>query len=244
MKYSSLDRLSVPQAVERVHKINEWRVANIAEANAKIANNAATVLHKEYPDVGMKWMQLRAPEGTDPHTYLGEGKYTDPNMNSLKEALKYEGNTMGHCVGGYCDRVADGSANIFSLRDEKGRPHVTIETRPGSEQAIKALADPGWQEAIAPEQLAELKRQASPSIVQIKGKGNAKPADKYLPMVQDFIRSQQWGNVGDFGNTGFMKLPDDGSPFSKALKAKYGDHVTTDEYRDFSTRYLAENPEG
>ena len=35
---------------------------------------------------------------------------------------------MGHCVGGYCDDVASGQSNIYSLRDAKGKPSVTIET--------------------------------------------------------------------------------------------------------------------
>ena len=48
----------------------------------------------------------------------------------LEEALKYEGNTMGHCVGGYCPDVVEGRTRIFSLRDPKGEPHVTVEVRP------------------------------------------------------------------------------------------------------------------
>ena len=34
---------------------------------------------------------------------------------------------MGHCVGGYCPDVTSGKTRIFSLRDKKGEPHVTIE---------------------------------------------------------------------------------------------------------------------
>ena len=49
---------------------------------------------------------------------------------ALEKALKYEGDTMGHCVGSYCDEVAGGKSRIYSLRDAKGEPHVTIETRP------------------------------------------------------------------------------------------------------------------
>ena len=45
--------------------------------------------------------------------------------NDLEKALQYEGSTMRHCVGGYCDSVWSGETNIFSLRDKKGEPHVT-----------------------------------------------------------------------------------------------------------------------
>jgi hypothetical protein len=48
----------------------------------------------------------------------------------LEDALKYEGDTMGHCVGGYCDDVAEGRSRIYSLRDKRGEPHVTVEVKP------------------------------------------------------------------------------------------------------------------
>lgn len=54
----------------------------------------------------------------------------DQRRQILQDQLKYEGDTMGHCVGGYCDEVARGQSRIFSLRDAKGEPHVTIETQP------------------------------------------------------------------------------------------------------------------
>ena len=48
----------------------------------------------------------------------------------LERQLKYEGDTMGHCVGGYCPDVLEGRSRIFSLRDAKGEPHVTVEVEP------------------------------------------------------------------------------------------------------------------
>ena len=55
---------------------------------------------------------------------------TKGNDLELKQALKYEGDTMGHCVGGYCPDVLEGRSRIYSLRDKKGEPHVTVEVRP------------------------------------------------------------------------------------------------------------------
>ena len=43
------------------------------------------------------------------------------------EALQFEGDEMGHCVGGYAHQVESGRTSIYSLRDEKGMPHVTME---------------------------------------------------------------------------------------------------------------------
>lgn len=138
----SLARMGLPQAAERVGLINQWRAKQEAEAAASSFNNPAVSVFKEYPDApsGLRWVEIKSP-GPDaplPEGYLpdGSGFYNDLTGEtqlghpSLEEALKYEGDTMGHCVGGYCDDVAGGHARIFSLRDEKGQPHVTIETRP------------------------------------------------------------------------------------------------------------------
>lgn len=150
LKYSALNQVSVPQAVERVAKINEWRAAQKAKANLAKANNAATVLHKEYPEnnpKGLKWVELKKseqmPEGwTEASRNKKTGKATSwydengivhkthPGERELSVALKYEGDTMGHCVGKYCPDVAEGRSRIFSLRSAKGEPHVTIETTP------------------------------------------------------------------------------------------------------------------
>ena len=63
-----------------------------------------------------------------------------PNpIHKLEDALKYEGDTMGHCVGGYCPDVLEGRSRIYSLRSAKGEPHVTIEVQPPRQ--------PGWAEA-------------------------------------------------------------------------------------------------
>lgn len=41
--------------------------------------------------------------------------------------LLVEGNKQNHCVGSYCDDVKSGSSIIYSLRDPKNHPHVTME---------------------------------------------------------------------------------------------------------------------
>ena len=180
IKPESLSKLSVPQAVERVAKINEWRAAQKAEADLLRARNPATVLHKEYPE-GYSWYELKNPEGAK-------------NSSALEDALKYEGEQMGHCVGGYCPDVAEGRSRIYSLRDKKGQPHVTIEVRPGmtpEEQAARGMREIG----------GHLNK-----ILQIKGKANLAPKEEYLPFVQDFVRSGNWSDVRDLQNTGLMRV--------------------------------------
>ena len=280
-KYSDLDKVTVPQAVERVAKINEWRAAQKAEADMARAMGPATHVFKEYPEQGFKWVELRAPketgrkisvekpemdlppdmdqrqmrevaedmafdegldEGTQAFDDFVRDMMTDFNRKkkvemdesykALEDALKYEGETMGHCVGGYCPDVIEGRSKIFSLRDKKGQPHVTIEVAPGRfENAWKTLtADE--QAAVrkatgsfpSDEQLFEAMKLVVPEkavipedIVQIKGKANRAPNPEYLPAVQDFVRSQQWGRVGDLENAGFIRI-DPESELAAAFK--------------------------
>lgn len=55
----------------------------------------------------------------------------DIKRDKLRSGLKEEGDKMGHCVGSYCDRVKGRGIKIYSLRDKKGNPHVTVEVKPG-----------------------------------------------------------------------------------------------------------------
>ena len=76
--------------------------------------------------------RLYSPEGS-PLSY-GEtptqayAKYF--GKKDLEAALKYEGDVMQHCVGGYCPDVVEGRSRIFSLRDANGQPYATVEVKP------------------------------------------------------------------------------------------------------------------
>lgn len=264
----ALQRMSFPQAVERVGRINQFRAKQMEEAGLSSFNSPAVHTFKEYTDdnpMGLRWVELAPPKNIDkPQGYdayfdeaeemyvvtdpegrriglahnsddINDLMYQDAEARILQEALDYEGNTMGHCVGGYCDDVMGGSTRIFSLRDAKGEPHVTVETQPSSKSTAAAdhLRNLGvledWQNYWKSYPRAAMKKDedihdvtqqflaarglppvdySAENIVQIKGKQNRAPKDDYLPFVQDFVKSQQWGNIGDFGNTGLVKLPD------------------------------------
>jgi hypothetical protein len=115
---------------------------------------------------------------------------------------------MGHCVGGYCPDVLEGRSRIFSLRNKKtGEPHVTIETSPSSSNPLKAL-----REGTATDF----------DIVQIKGKANKAPKEDYLPAVQDFVRSGNFGKVGDLGNAGLADITKYDDRLKQAAQEAYG----------------------
>jgi hypothetical protein len=203
-----LGRMSVPDAVRHVSKINKWREKKKAEANFALANNAATVPFKDYPDQKYGWFQLKAdtPEG----------------KKALSEALRYEGDMMGHCVGGYCDDVFSGATQIYSLRNKRtGEPHVTIEVEPNAipfaqfkariDEMFSALDENERTKILF--ETGYLDEQGNPvafpsRILQIKGKANQVPKKEYLPFVQDFVKSGKWETVRDFQNTGLFDLMD------------------------------------
>ena len=92
------------------------------------------------------------------------------------EALDFESEYMGHCVGkgGYDKGVKDGNIQIYSIRDKNGEPHATFKVRDNE-------------------------------VHQCKGKGNKAPVAKYRPAVQEFVRQKRFGISGDKMNIGLIQ---------------------------------------
>lgn len=160
-------------------------------------------------DVANSFVALDAQDKPITNSYTRElAVGSTPEEAWLAGQLSKEGNTMGHCVGGYCPEVASGDSRIFSLRDSKGQSHVTVEVEPGrpaSREDVIAGRVPNSL-TIGPKgaQFTNL----PDSIRQIKGKGNRAPNPEYLPYVQDFVRRGNWGEVRELGNAGLRRLPD------------------------------------
>jgi len=247
-----LGRMSVPDAVRHVSKINKWREKRKAEANFALANNAATVPFKDYPDQKYAWYQLKAkgPDeiSTNDFETIGEAAAVEQSQKALADALRYEGEVMGHCVGGYCDSVIAGRSAIYSLRNKKtGEPHVTIEVElPANSLAkVKQEIDTRYPDLDENEKMRMLRDAGwvdeegipypnDPRILQIKGKANHKPKDEYIPFVQDFVKSQQWYKVGDLDNADLTHIdPDsDVAQFLKASGMPIPTYVTNQELTD------------
>lgn len=179
------------------------------------------------------WVAIDSKGNPIENSYTGRKAVgMDAKEAHLSGQLAQEGNQMGHCVGGYCEGVASGESRIFSLRDKKGRSHVTIEVgapqfdRMSTEEFYHNRASNKLRETYpkpleeddSPQYLAwETKvensdefstfvRNSKNDIIQIKGKQNRAPSAEYLPYVQDFVKSGKWGEVGDLQNTGLTDL--------------------------------------
>jgi hypothetical protein len=202
------------KAVSRVADINKWRAEQEITANKELASKVDVVReYKPTPELpnpqGLRWVEIKPKDSSS------------EARADLEKQLKYEGSTMQHCVGGYCEDVASGNSRIFSLRDAKGEPHVTIETSKPRGSSDGQYADDLFNMAVDraeaagvniddPKNLKPFLDQVqsethAPTIVQIKGKQNKKPADQYLPFVQDFVRNSphggQWSEVQDIEHT-------------------------------------------
>ena len=136
-----------------------------------------------------------------------------PELN-LQKALQYEGDTLVHCVGGYCDGVRSGGQRIVSLRNkETGEPLATIELvrpkqRPMDKWSVREVLKPEEFEQYyaahsegqsIENQLRraglyeEVKARLTPTnrwdIKQIKGRGNGRPPEEAQQAITDFVRS-------------------------------------------------------
>ena len=283
----TVDKMSVPQAIEHVDKINAWRASQKTEADAARAANIATVEHKTYDTVpgtdipneaGLKWVEIKMPENAEfpegysiqsangtPYLADAEGKvvsYVNDEgqarkiigKQAVEDALKYEGEMLAHCVGGYCPDVISGKSRIFSLRDQAGKPHATIEVEPDARVGFRLGEGPqgdefyaqqnkyiaGQNEGSIPNNItfAEWWRSQNgipepkrgERISQIKGLKNRKPQDEYMPYVQDFVKGGDWSHIGDLHHTDLFKVTQGQKlpGFSKEISPGY---YTLDEFK-------------
>ena len=110
----------------------------------------------------------------DPNTLMSfDHGYRMVLLRSAKD-LKVEGRQMRHCAASYLDDLQLGS-DLISLRDARGRPHVTLEVQGGQ-----------W-------------------VQQVKGKANGPVAPRYRPMVLAFLEDMGLKLKEDRANLGLFR---------------------------------------
>jgi hypothetical protein len=222
-----LNKMSMEQAVRRTAEYDLDAAKVAAAARAKSLEGMP--VHKEYPE-GYKWVQLDQPgqfaQESDVMGHSVRG-YEPPRGHAehIPESGTEGSDYYGH--GGY-EAIKSGRAKIYSLRDPEGMSHATVEVGQADpsqayiEQQPKKVQNEfkkrfdDWVYSIdyrpSPEQIRSQTQYlfddmgiSTPNkITQIKGKGNAAPKEEYLPYVQDLVKSGNWSDVGDLGNTGLL----------------------------------------
>ena len=219
-----LSKVSMEQAVRRTYEYDQELAKKMQEANAAL--RAGLPVYKEYPEK-FRWIELNKPGSFASeseamgHSVRG---YEPPKGHPDWVPESGESGSLGYGHGGW-EAIKSGKAKVYSLVDEKGQPHVTVEVgrqdpspvswlhdqpqdivdeitakvgeRPTMSQMSKAVMEhPKYQQdAIA----------STPHISQIKGKQNRAPKAEYLPFVQDFVKSGKWSDVGDITNANLEK---------------------------------------
>jgi len=227
LRPEQLNKVSVGDAVRLA---NDKRVAAEAEALKKALGLPMVREYKENNPLGLSWREIAADdpdafEASIAHLKGDEWnraveQFRKDRAAKLQGHLTFEGDTMGHCVGNYCDDVLGGDKRIFSLRDAKGMPHVTIEVGPRDwsyDEVTKAEELAG--RPLDPKEVGDVLGLPGVSILQVKGSGKKdmyqalRPGkdDYLLPFIQDFIRQPPegitgWQDVRDLHNTGLRKV--------------------------------------
>jgi ankyrin repeat protein len=114
LKVNDLTRISVPEAIKKSEQWTSWLInQSKAGGAAETVDEPGTTTIKVYGN-GYRWVEVTS-----------------------EDALNREGSQMGHCVGSYASQVEAKQCIIYSLRDEKNEPHVTIEVRGRDVNQIK-----------------------------------------------------------------------------------------------------------
>ena len=224
LKPESLDKVTLPQAIERVAKINDWRAAEAAKAEkAGMLENLNAAPRLEVPEAklsfvekpGMKWVDI-------PDT-------TDTKGLNLCTTIGKQG---GWCTQGegLAESYGSGSNRLTALLDAEGRPHAQAK-----------ITSTGGDEF-------------PPDITELKPVGNyfeSKQAleyerrdPNYRGVVQqgvlDFLNKGDWGRVNDLDQYNIIDARDPSAIRSYVSENYGGDFGMVDArsaQKDFSKNY-------
>lgn len=105
-----------------LHSLRANNAAGLPDANQMSLD--------DFEDWLMDWKrENRDAEARGEVVYEWPDGWTVQRLTSADQC-QWEGDEMGHCVGGYGHQVENGDTLIYSLRDRRGEPHATLEIRP------------------------------------------------------------------------------------------------------------------
>jgi len=151
-----------------------------------VEQNNIDIMKYSFPEAekeSQKWHEELAERGekyakyyTNNIVYKFEDGWTIVELSP--EDCETEGDLMGHCSSGYANSVRNNKTKIFSLRDPKNNPHVTIEGNYYTDNEKSAKASKTYF-----------------AIQQIQGKGNKEPIDEYKQRIKEWFDHIKTQNV-------------------------------------------------
>ena len=205
------EKLQSYDLVRAVKETVKWDAELAKKMNdARLNDMKDATIYKAYPKEGMAWVELNKPgqfaresdamghsvRGYEPPARGFESRDTRGAHPDWVEASGDSG--YPHYGHGGWEAIKRGDAKILSLRDLKtGESHATVEVRTAQGyDPFESMSNAAYEAGSA---------GAAADITQIKGKQNRAPSEKYLPFIQDLVKSGKWGEVGDFDNTGLIR---------------------------------------
>lgn len=143
---------------------------------------------KELEQWLMEWKRdNREIEAQGKVVYEFHNKWTIQKLESA-ESLQFEGDEMGHCVGGYSNQVESGRTGIYSLRDEKGMPHVTMEIE--NPHVYKRMSDKPYSQ-IEPDEFLRIDSEAT----EMRDHRGQSAGHQPIPDVANAEEAAHWLNL-------------------------------------------------
>jgi hypothetical protein len=202
LKPEQLNQMSIEKAVRRTAEYDAQKAREMTKAHATAIEGMP--VSREYDD-GFKWVELK--HGSD--------------SKKTAEALKSEGQMMGHCVGSYCPEVERGEVKIYSLRSPDGKSHVTIEARPhyNANQWYEANADLINKDPY----LKEIEPNVASGDIDAKYGNNPSTDSDYIRIMEKEMRKK---GIQPIEPEGYMELHQVKGKQNKRPDEKYQSYVS------------------
>jgi hypothetical protein len=247
------DKLSMMAFPDVIRKTAEWNKMLEESKRLLDMNKGVKNVMKSYDDTGHQWVELD-PAGLNAEGeamghcvggYCSSVERGDKRILSLRskdgqphvtvELGKPDTKKLDFNEEDGLDRFFESNASNIAhesttARMQREHPSLAPESDEYSDIYAELFQDEAGKaveihnaniEKLKAQKVAELPWE----IRQIKGKGNLKPADAYLPAVQDLVRNMgPWSeDIRDFRNTGLVRYNDNFSAMSPGyLERQFG----------------------
>ena len=207
------EKVNTVKMEDLVRITHERELERRAELERQMASNRKDLpVHREYPE-GYKWVELNKPGSfaTESDAMSHSVRGYEPEKDH-PDWVPLSGNSgqsnYGH--GGW-EAIKSGRAKVYSLIDENGKPHVTVETKaqPFNEgQFISSYLNQG--KTPTAEEIAQARAAIPELVTQVKRFENDVGPEEYpqRQFVTDFMRHKNFDlrDVGsDIDNTGLVR---------------------------------------
>lgn len=194
---------------ETLERFGDWLRTNHPSKRGLDLNNRDTTwadLHSRYQDYE-KWLKKRQ----DREDTVWKNKDGSFIKKLRPEECYEEGDAMNNCIGGsgYDTQIRNGDTLLYSVRDKNGEPHITVQINPTmvynpktkdsttlnnwkayKMHGVSEAGHPGWHPQGDLDDYQPVPQRGN--LIQVQGKNNAPPPEKYAPMLKGWFGSKHF----------------------------------------------------